>query len=89
MTGELYPKCQNSRLYIGRNKEDVKGYLKKRKHSPDEDMLPSSMNGNEIKGLPTAAFCQNWQHIGHHCGCDDEQLDRDLLHDITSFRIDF
>ena len=39
-------------------------------------------------GLPTAAIGQNWHHIRHHSGCNDEKLNRDLLHGITSSRMD-
>jgi hypothetical protein len=39
--------------------------------------------------LVSAAFGQNGQHIGHHCSCDDEQFNRDLLHGITSFLDEF
>ncbi len=43
---------------------------------------------NEFKRLPTTVFSQNWEHIGHHCNSNNKKLDRDLLHDITSFKID-
>jgi len=42
----------------------------------------------EVRGLPTTVTGQNRQHIGHHRDCDDEQFDRYLLHDITSFKMD-
>jgi hypothetical protein len=77
-----------SLIYIGRNREDVKGYLKKKKHNQTKDMLLFFSRELKIAGLPTAAVSQNRQHIGHHRDCDDEQFDRYLLHDITSFKMD-
>ncbi len=37
-----------------------------------------------MKDLPAAVIGQEGQYIGHHCDCNDEGLDCDLLHDITS-----
>jgi len=42
----------------------------------------------EVGELPTTVTSQYWEHIGHHCHCNDEQLDCDLLHGITSFLMD-
>jgi len=41
---------------------------------------------NELQKLPTTSPRKNRSNIGHHCGCNDEQLDRDLHHSITSLR---
>ena len=38
--------------------------------------------------LVATTISQDWQHIGHHCCCYDQQLNRDLLHGITSFGMD-
>jgi len=38
--------------------------------------------------LTSTTIGQNGQHIGHHCDCNDQQLDSDLLHGITSFQMD-
>jgi hypothetical protein len=37
-----------------------------------------------FQGLPTTRISKNWTHIDHDCSCNDEQLDDDLLHLITS-----
>jgi hypothetical protein len=41
-----------------------------------------------VQRLPTTAPSKNLNSIGHHCCCNDDQFDCNLLHDITSFFMD-
>jgi len=68
-------------------REEVKRYSQKKSTTILSVMLFFENLGWGQKST-SAAFGQNRQHIGHHCGCNDKQLDRNLLHDITSFFMD-